>query len=278
MSAFLEVRNLTIKGKRDGRLLVKDLSLTIERGQRLAIVGESGSGKTMSSMAIMNLLPKGVEKLSGDIIIDGEDTGDWSPERWRRMRNVEIAMVLQNPMSAFDPVLSIKRHFQETIQAHRMDGGSGSLKDLALPALREAGFAEPEPILDLYPFQMSGGMLQRVMVALALMGKPSLIIADEATTDLDVVSQAQVLKLVGERSRERGMGILLITHDLSVAATLAESVLVMKRGDTVERGALAEVFARPAHAYTAGLLKAHHELYTPRFTRFMTCLEGGGAL
>lgn len=278
MDAFLEVRNLTIKGKRDGRILVNDLSLTIERGQRLAIVGESGSGKTMTSMAIMNLLPRGVEKISGTIVIDGQDTGGWSPERWRRMRNIEIAMVLQNPMSAFDPVLSIKRHFLETIQAHHLDKGSATLKDLALPALREAGFTEPEPILDLYPFQMSGGMLQRVMVALALMGKPSLIIADEATTDLDVISQAQVLKLIGERSRERGMGILLITHDLSVAATLAESVLVMKRGDTVEQGALAEIFAHPAHTYTAGLLKAHHDLYTPRFTRFMNCLEGGAAL
>jgi len=271
VNSFLQVRNLTIKGKRDGRILVDNLSLTLDKGHRLAIVGESGSGKTMTSMAIMNLLPKGVSKLSGEIIINGQDTADWSPERWRKMRNTEIAMVLQNPMSAFDPVLSIRRHFLETMRAHGL--ADDSLRKTALPALQEAGFPEPELIIDLYPFQMSGGMLQRVMVALALISRPSLIIADEATTDLDVVSQAQVLKLIGERSRERGMGILLITHDLSVAASLAESVLVMKHGRTVESGSLQKVFESPANPYTAGLLKAHHELYTPRFTRFMNCLE-----
>ncbi|MDR1041521.1 MAG: ABC transporter ATP-binding protein [Deltaproteobacteria bacterium] len=274
MSAFLELHNLTVRGRRDGRLLVNDLSLSIERGERLAIVGESGSGKTMTSMAVMNLLPNSVEKLSGTVIIDGKNTDGWGPERWRQMRNMEIAMVLQNPMSAFDPVASIKRHFQETMSSHLTNGADQPVRESALSALKEAGFPKPEPVLDLFPFQMSGGMLQRVMVALAMIGRPSLIIADEATTDLDVVSQAQILRKISELSQDRNMGLLLITHDLSVAASMAKEVMVMQKGEVVERGALTEVFENPSNEYTKGLMKAHFDLYTTKFKRFMCSLEG----
>jgi nickel transport system ATP-binding protein len=273
MGAFLEIKNLTIRGKRDGRILVDNLSFSLEKGRKLAIVGESGSGKTLTSLAILNLLPGGVDKVSGDIFINEKNTNSFTPDELRSLRNTMISMVLQNPISAFDPVISIRSHFVETMVSHDMQGTEKSIKEDALPALYEAGFDEPEPILDLYPFQMSGGMLQRVMVAMALITKPSLLIADEATTDLDVVSQSQVLDLIGERVKERGMALLLITHDLSVAAKLSDDIIVMRYGKVLETGPIKDVFNAPAHRYTSELLEAHLELYNERFVKFMTHLE-----
>jgi nickel transport system ATP-binding protein len=273
MAPFLEVKNLTIRGRRDGRILVDDLSVSLEKGKNLVIVGESGSGKTMTSLAILNLLPMGVEKLSGEIFIDGRDSKDFSPEDWRNIRNDKISMILQNPISAFDPVLNIRKHFSETMISHGLSEGAQDIQDKALVALHEAGFSEPEPILNLYPFQMSGGMLQRVMVALALITNPTLLIADEATTDLDVISQAQVLELIIDRVKARGMSLLVITHDLSVAAKMADDVVVMRMGLVLEKGGIEEIFESPKNPYTKGLLDAHLELYNPRFRKFMNCLR-----
>jgi nickel transport system ATP-binding protein len=273
MAPFLETKNLMIRGNRDGRILVDRLSFSLEKGRKLAIVGESGSGKTLTSLAVLNLLPRGVEKISGEIFIDGKNTGSFSDEEWRSLRNTKISMVLQNPISAFDPVITIRSHFTETMVSHGMEVSSDNIRKSAIPALKEAGFKEPDPILDLYPFQMSGGMLQRVMIALALITKPSLLIADEDTTDLDVVSQSQVLDLIGERVKERGMALLLITHDLSVAAKLADDIIVMRRGKILETGEIDSVFHNPKNEYTGELIKAHLELYSQRFVKFMNYLE-----
>jgi nickel transport system ATP-binding protein len=273
MSAFLEIKDLTIRAKNDGKILVDNLSLTLPKNRKLAILGESGSGKTMTSLSVLNLLPMSVEKTSGEIILDGKDTSAFSPKEWQELRNDVVSMVLQNPISAFDPVITIRSHFKETMASHNLDTSPDKLTQNALEHLKEAGFEDPEPVLKLYPFQMSGGMLQRVMMALALITKPQLLIADEATTDLDVVTQAQVLDLIEERVASRGMSLLLITHDLSVAARLADDVMVMRQGKVLETGTIEHVFESPSDPYTAELLKAHNELYNERFVKFMTYIE-----
>jgi nickel transport system ATP-binding protein len=177
-------------------------------------------------------------------------------------------MILQNPMSCFDSVFKIRHHFRETLASHGSDGREQSLQ-AARQALAAVGFDSPDDILDLYPFQMSGGMLQRVMVALALMMNVSLLIADEPTTDLDVVSQARILTLLAGMRRDHGMSILLVTHDLSVIARSADDVAVMKDGVIVESGPVRTIFEHGRHAYTQALLKAHQSLYGPRLTELL---------
>jgi nickel transport system ATP-binding protein len=180
-------------------------------------------------------------------------------------------MVLQNPMSAFDPVFSIRHHFRETLAAHEEAArGAG---DRVEHALREVGFPDPRRVLDLYPFQMSGGMLQRVMIALALVLSPPLLIADEPTTDLDVIAQAQIQDLLADLRRRRGMALLLVTHDLSVLGRLADEVAVMRQGRIVEMGPVARILDAPRHAYTKTLVDAHLGLYR----RYLAVLGAGSA-
>ncbi|MDR2406273.1 MAG: ABC transporter ATP-binding protein [Deltaproteobacteria bacterium] len=273
MSAFLEIKDLTIRAKGDGRVLVDNLSLSLEKSRKLAILGESGSGKTMTSLSVLNILPSSVDKVTGDIIIDGKDTSTFTDDDWRQLRNSIVSMVLQNPISAFDPVITIRSHFKETMGSHGLDTSNEALTENAAAHLKEAGFEDPIPVLSLYPFQMSGGMLQRVMMALALITQPQLLIADEATTDLDVVTQAQVLELIADRVESRHMSLLLITHDLSVAAKLADDVMVMRQGKVLETGTIQHIFENPTDDYTKELLKAHTELYNQRFVKFMNYIE-----
>ena len=263
----LEISGLLVHANRDDRTLVDRLSLSLGRGERLAIVGESGSGKTMTASAVMGLLPAGVHRTAGSISISGEDTADWSAEQYREARNERVSIVMQNPLSAFDPVVTILSHFEETLVSHGR--GRGEVRGLALAALGEAGFPEPEVILSLYPFQMSGGMLQRVMLAIALISRPPLIIADEATTDLDLKSQKKILALLKDYCAENRSALLLITHDFSVAAALAQRMILMKDGRVVEEGDARSFFDSPKSAYAQTLLASHRALYTERFKRLI---------
>lgn len=272
--AKIEIRRLTVDLTGPSpRRLIEDLSLTVEGGRALAVVGESGAGKSMTALAVMDLLPAGIRRTGGDVFFGERNVGGMTGEERRRFRNREVSMILQNPMSAFNPVISIGGHFQETVASHFPEMSASAIRRRAAGALLEAGFPEPDAVLDIYPFQMSGGMLQRVMIALALTGDPSFVIADEATTDLDVVAQKRILSVLRERCRERHIGLLVITHDLGVAAWLADDVLVMRHGRLVEKGPLREVFESPKEDYTRTILRAHRALHGERFAGLMHRLE-----
>jgi nickel transport system ATP-binding protein len=267
----VSIAGLRVQANNGGRILVDDLSLTLNRGERLAIVGESGCGKTMTVSAVMGLLPSGVHKTAGRISILGEDTTAWSAEQYRAARNERISIVMQNPMSAFDPVLTIFSHFTETLVSHGYEGKNS--RSTAMEALREMGFSDPAMILDLYPFQMSGGMLQRVMLAIALLSRPPVIIADEATTDLDLISQKKILVILKEYSQNNESALLLITHDFGVAASLAQRIILMKDGSIVESSDVRDFFEKPKSEYARELLSSHRSLYTERFRRIKELIE-----
>ena len=273
----LKICDLSVSHPASGREVVSTLSFTVPGGSTVALVGESGSGKTMTAMAVMGLLPSGFYRASGTVSVDEHPTENLTPEEYRRLRNTSVSLIMQNPMSAFDPVLSIFYHFRETLASHGMTD-KAEIRSRALAGLSEAGFDDPARILELYPFQMSGGMLQRVMLALALIASPPLVIADEATCDLDVLAQARALKLLKDHCQRRHLALLLITHDLSVAAEFADEIVVLKEGRLAETGPTRRVFAAPKSDYTARLLAAHRALYTPRYLNIMAELSRQGDL
>lgn len=267
--AVLAVESLELEILRGrSRKVVRNVSFSVPRGRVTCLVGESGCGKSLTCLAILGLLPEAVRRTGGTITIDGERVNDLSPEHLQALRGGKAAMILQNPMSCFDPICTVKSHFLESLAAH--GGNPGRLSPEVMPesdlararrSLAEVGFDSPDDILDAYPFQLSGGMLQRVMVALALLSEIRLLLADEPTTDLDVVSQARILTLLDETRRRHGMGVLLVTHDIGVVARMADFVVVMHKGEVVEQGEVATLFAAPRHAYTRALLQAHLSLY-----------------
>jgi nickel transport system ATP-binding protein len=259
-NSILEVKNLQIGLKNHQRILVKDLSFSLTKGRVLGLIGESGCGKSLTCLSILGLLPANVRRTGGGIRIQGRSVNEFSPSELRMIRGRSVAMILQNPMSCFDPVFTIRYHFRETMSSHKFDRSGIDLEQVD-EALRSVGFPDPRTILDLYPFQMSGGMLQRVMVAVALLMGAPLLIADEPTTDLDVVSQANILTMIESVKKKQNVGILLVTHDLSVIARLADDVAVMRQGEIVERGPVRELFVDPRHPYTRALLQAHFSLY-----------------
>lgn len=257
MSAYLQVKELVVASGQ--KTLVRSISFNAEKGKVTGLIGESGSGKSLTCQALLGLLPKNLTA-AGTVNINGSPMPLECGVASRKVRGKRIAMVMQNPTSCFDPVFSIKSHFKETLSAH---GVPKSENDPVrwYAALSEVGFDDPERIIGLYPFQMSGGMLQRVMIAISLMLEADFLLADEATTDLDAISQARILDLLEDLVHKRGMGALLITHDLSVIARLADNVLVMKDGVIVDRGAVDDIFRSPGHEYTVSLLDAHYRLH-----------------
>jgi nickel transport system ATP-binding protein len=257
---ILEVKDLQVVLKENQRVLVRDISLSVTRGKVLGLVGESGCGKSITCLSILGLLPVNVRRTAGEVRIQGKAVQALSPLVRRKLRGSSVAMILQNPMSCFDPVFTIRYHFRETMGSHGLNR-SGADQDKAVEALRSVGFPDPGTILDLYPFQMSGGMLQRVMVAMALLMRAPLLIADEPTTDLDVVAQSNILTLMEDMRKRQNVGILLVTHDLSVIARLADDVAVMRQGEIVERSPVRDLFVAPRHPYSRALLQAHFSLY-----------------
>ncbi|MEP6590051.1 MAG: ABC transporter ATP-binding protein [Gemmatimonadota bacterium] len=256
MTTLLEVDHLQIAfPRRDGAAIVPvdDVSFHVAEGELVALVGESGCGKTLTGLAIPRLLPANATLGKRTRIrFAGSDLAGASEPELRAVRGRRIAMVFQDPMSSLNPVMRIGAQISEAITAHAKIGASQA-RARAVALLTEVGIADPATRVDAYPHQLSGGMRQRVMLAIALAGEPDLLIADEPTTALDVTVQAQMLELLDALRRARGMAVLLITHDLGIVAGRADRVLVMYAGRVVESAPTAALFAAPAHPYTRGL-------------------------
>ncbi|MGO4153235.1 ABC transporter ATP-binding protein [Cupriavidus sp. YAF13] len=230
-----------------------DVSLTINRGETLALVGESGSGKSVTACALLRLLPRRVARTSGQALLDGTDLLSLGDSAMQAIRGDRIAMIFQEPMSALNPVMRIGDQIAETIRLHRRVSRAEAAQR-AIALLEQVRMPSPRERANDYPHQMSGGMRQRAMIAIALAGEPELLIADEPTTALDVTTQAQILNLLKRLQAETGMAMLLITHDLGVVAETADRAAVMYAGRIVEQGPVDALLTHPAHPYTAGLL------------------------
>jgi peptide/nickel transport system ATP-binding protein len=235
---------------------VDGVSFSVQRGETLGVVGESGCGKSVTAMSILQLNPvPPTEYAGGRILFRGRDLLKLSEPELRRVRGNEIAMIFQEPMTSLNPVYTVGDQIGEVLELHK-GMKPAQAREASVKLLREVGISSPETRVDSYPHEMSGGMKQRVMIAMALACRPALLIADEPTTALDVTIQAQILDLLAAMRRETGMAILLITHSLGVVAETCEDVVVMYAGRIVERAPTAELFARPRHPYTFGLLQS----------------------
>ncbi|UFI04501.1 ABC transporter ATP-binding protein [Roseibium aggregatum] len=238
------------------KTVVKGLSFDLKRGETLCIAGESGSGKSITALSIMGLLPEPMARVSGgEVLFQGKDLIKLPEDAMRRIRGGDIAMIFQEPMTSLNPVLTVGRQLREAILAHQDVSGSEANKR-ALAMLESVRLSEPARRLKQYPHELSGGMRQRVMIAMALACNPNVLIADEPTTALDVTIQAQILQLIRDLQRDFGTAVIMITHDMGVVAEMADRVIVMNHGNIVESGTASDVFERPADSYTRHLLEA----------------------
>jgi len=253
-SSLLSVKDLGISTVQDPRTLVNQVSFDIGLGEAVGVVGESGSGKTLSALSILGLLPRGVEVVSGSVIFKDKNLLTLDTEELRNIRGNEIAMIYQDPMTALNPVMKLGKQLLEVIASHGgiNDGSQNQVRIL----LSEVGIPDVNRAMESYPHEFSGGMRQRIMIAMALLLSPQLLIADEPTTALDVTIQQQILALVSEARKKRNMSMLWITHDLGVVANLVDRLNVMYAGRIVESGTVEEIFRKPKHPYTAGLLSS----------------------
>jgi peptide/nickel transport system ATP-binding protein len=234
---------------------VEGVSFSIEAGETLAVVGESGCGKSVTAMSILRLIPEPPGKIAGSVRFQGRELLALSEPEMRKLRGNDISMIFQEPMTSLNPVLTVGRQIGETLRLHQgLDARQAEARAVEILAL--VGIPEPARRVREYPHQLSGGMRQRVMIAMALACNPKLLIADEPTTALDVTIQAQILDLMRDLKRRLGSAIMLITHDLGVVAEMAERVVVMYAGRKVEEASVRDIFARPLHPYTRGLLGA----------------------
>jgi len=252
---LLEVAGLTVSlaTPRGTLHAVRDVSFSIGRGETLCLVGESGCGKSMTAYALMGLLPRTATRTANKFMFQGEDLSSASATRLARLRGNRIAMVFQEPMTALNPAYTIGDQLTEVHRRH-LGSTRAQARDRAIELLGQVGITAPAERLSQYPHQLSGGLRQRIMIAMALMCRPALLIADEPTTALDVTIQAQILRLLVDLQKSLGISMLLITHDLGVVARVAHRVLVMYAGEIVESGIAKPVFATPRHPYTRGLL------------------------
>ncbi len=232
---------------------VRDISFQVRRGETLCIVGESGCGKSMTSLAIMGLLPQAARRSARRLSFLGEDLAKAAPRRINALRGSKMAMIFQEPMTALNPAYTIGNQLMEPYLHHR-SASMGEARERAIELLAKVGIASAAERLGQYPHQLSGGLRQRVMIAMALMCGPELLIADEPSTALDVTIQAQILRLLADLQRELGIAMVLITHDLGVVARVAHRVAVMYAGQIIEEGPASALFAEPHHPYTLGLL------------------------
>lgn len=257
--ALLDVQNLSVSFDTDDATVdvLDKVSFQIARGETLGVVGESGCGKSVTSLAIMGLLPKPAGRVTGgQIIYDGDDLLSYRPEQMRSIRGRKISMIFQEPMTALNPVQRVGRQLMETLQLHRPEMSREEQYSISVGLLHRVGIPEPRQRLTEYPHQLSGGMRQRVMIAMALIHVPDILIADEPTTALDVTIQAQILELIAELQRENGMAVIFITHDLAVIAEIADRVVVMYAGRVAEEATALDLFSKPLHPYTQGLLNS----------------------
>lgn len=253
--SILNVQELKI-GIKDGKQeipIVNGVSFDLYSGETLGIVGESGCGKSMTSLSLMGLLPKGVEYLDGNIHVDNLSFKDFKRKDWRDVRGQKLSMIFQEPMSSLNPVYTIRKQVREMIKSHRSISNEKA-DERTLEMLKLVGIPRPDEVLNYYPHQLSGGMRQRVMIAMALVNNPKILIADEPTTALDVTIQAQILDLMKSLQNKMGMSVILITHDLGVVAEICNRVIVMYAGEVIEEATTKMLFDEPLHPYTKGLL------------------------
>jgi len=262
---LVNVRDLRIAFS--GHEAVRGISFAIKRGETLGLVGESGSGKSATALAMLRLLPP-TAAVSGSIRLSTDEAGDelltLPEERMRRHRGTSIAMIFQEPMTALNPVMTVGRQIAEAVLAHAPRTSRGELRERVVAAMHEVALPDPERRMKDYPHQFSGGQRQRVLIAMALVNKPKLLIADEPTTALDVTVQAQILALLKRLRETHGLSMLFISHDLAVVAQVADRVAVMQRGVIVEEASSSEIFVRPQHPYTRSLLAAAPTMRTDR--------------
>ena len=254
---LLEVQDLSVSFDTDEATVpvLDEVAFQIKESETLGVVGESGCGKSVTSLAIMGLLPKPAGRVTaGQINFRGEDLLSYRPEQMRKIRGRKISMIFQEPMTALNPVQRVGHQLMETLQLHRPDSSKDEQLKTSVELLDRVGIPEPQQRLSEYPHQLSGGMRQRVMIAMALIHVPDILIADEPTTALDVTIQAQILELIAELQRDNGMAVIFITHDLAVIAEIADRVIVMYAGRVAEEATALELFSQPLHPYTQGLL------------------------
>jgi peptide/nickel transport system ATP-binding protein len=272
--SLLEIRDLRVHfHTEDGVVKAVDgASYSVEPGQTLGIVGESGCGKSVANMTILGLTRSPATSISGQILLEGKDLNEASAEEMQAVRGEEIAMIFQDPLTSLHPFYKIGKQLTEAIHAHR-DMSKKDARDRAAELLGLVGIPAPEKRLDDYPHEFSGGMRQRVMIAMALVNDPRILIADEPTTALDVTIQAQILRLIERLQDQLGMAVILITHDLGVVADVADYINVMYAGRIVEAGTLDQIFYDPQHPYTWGLLGSIPRLDRPKADRLHS-IEG----
>jgi peptide/nickel transport system ATP-binding protein len=261
VAPLLEVDHLSIYFR--DQAVVRDLTFSVGQGEVLGLVGESGSGKSLTSLSILRLLD-GAARVEGAIRFEGTDLLALKPEQMRHYRGRKIAMIFQEPMTALNPVMPVGRQIAEAIEAHQPKMSRSEVRDAVVEAMTAVAIAEPEQRLRDYPHQFSGGQRQRLLIAMALVNRPLLLIADEPTTALDVTVQAQILRLLKALQQRNGLGMLFISHDLAVVAQIADRVAVMRQGMLLETGTRDQVFLSPGHAYTKSLLGAVPTLTTDR--------------
>ncbi|MCC6192982.1 MAG: ABC transporter ATP-binding protein [Burkholderiales bacterium] len=254
-SALLELRNLTLDIPTDGAMLrpVRGVDLTVEPGETVAIVGESGCGKSLTALALMGLVPRNARLAADRLTLAGQSLLGLRTREWNAIRGRRIAMIFQDPMTAFDPCFRIGNQMAEVLRRHRP---ASATPERMAAMLARVGIPSPRERLHQYPHELSGGLRQRAMIAMALLCEPELVIADEPTTALDATIQAQILRLLADIQNEAGIGLLLITHDLGVVAGIADRVVVMYAGEVVETGTTDQVLASPLHPYAEGLMRS----------------------
>jgi nickel transport system ATP-binding protein len=265
----LEISNLHIWDDATGQVIVSDVSFHLKEGSCLAIVGKSGSGKSMTCKSIMRLHNAGIRQ-TGDILFRGENIGLLPPKAMRKLRGKHLYMIMQNGMRAFDPSRVVGSHLMETIAEH-FDWSHSDIISKIIAAMESVMLRNPAEVLGRYPHQLSGGMLQRLMIALALVLEPDLIIADEPTTALDTVSQFEVVEQLRRLKERKGCSMLFISHDMGVVKNIADEILVMKDGSIVESGLTSVIFTDPHHEYTRHLVSAKLSIH-----RHYQKMMGGG--
>jgi peptide/nickel transport system ATP-binding protein len=260
---LLSVRGLGVGFRTRGGWIdaTQGVSFDVMPGERVGIVGESGCGKTVTGLALLRLLPPRVSRVQGEILLEGRDLNALPAREMRGVRGAQVAMIFQEPMSALDPVFTIGEQIAETVRSHR-GVGRKEARETAIEALAKVGIPLPARRCDEYPHQLSGGMRQRAMIAIALVCKPRLLVADEPTTALDVTVQAQIIDVLTQLSEESGTALLFITHDLGVVAETCSRVLTMYAGQVVEDAPVDEVLVRPRHPYTSRLMRSLPALNT----------------
>lgn len=271
---LLDMRGLevSLRGQSGREPLIDGLSLTLNAGETLGLVGESGCGKSLTALSILRLIQEPLEISAGQIFLEGEDLMLRSEKEMRTLRGSAVAMIFQEPMSALDPLFTVENQMTEVLTFHGRHLSSHERREALSSILRRVGISRTSDVLASWPHQLSGGMLQRVMIAMAMLESPRLLIADEPTTALDVTIQAQILALMNELQTQSGTAILMITHDLGVVAETCRRVAVLYRGQIVEQGTVQDIFSSPLHPYTRGLLRSVHSLGAGE--RFLYAIRG----